>query len=491
MKTAIAVITAVTLLMACRMGSSDQNTATYTNPDIDSRHLSTLPFVPCDDVDNHHRCDNRDVSGYTPFSPDERGARSHEPYEPSVEEILEQGLRLADASPVQLAVRGMASADSVRCQWRGIARTQSQRQDAIRFWLGLGPEDVVPDTAAMEALFTATFTVVDGAFKETAMANFLAIARGGEANDYLFLTCFASYTVQEYLLGAGSSEIILSYDRMGEAHSYDLYRLEHDYGSFGDEPLMSEGEYEAHLDEMVMESEAALAEMIGNRESVVFLAPMGAHNAIAVEAWQAVEQWDLQMDDEGVVHAVRYGVPEGDPEQTQTLANLKTRITTAAASDAFADDRIANASGLTQYYRDIGAYDDITPDDGSTDTFTPAQPPAPYTCANGTAVTTPSDNRALVHDCEALLESKDTLRGAATLDWTETSAITGWEGITTSGTPSRVTELDLSSESLSGAIPAIPWQFVRTGGAGPEQQLPYGADTPRAGLAVQPGRAKA
>ena len=33
--------------------------------------------------------------------------------------------------------------------------------------------------------------------------------------------------------------------------------------------------------------------------------------------------------------------------------------------------RIANVSGLRQYYREIGAYGDITPDDGSTETFTP------------------------------------------------------------------------------------------------------------------------
>ena len=53
--------------------------------------------------------------------------------------------------------------------------------------------------------------------------------------------------------------------------------------------------------------------MITGRESVVFLAPMGAHFAIAVEAWQAVEQWDLQTDDEGVVQAVRYGGTRGRP----------------------------------------------------------------------------------------------------------------------------------------------------------------------------------
>ena len=107
--------------------------------------------------------------------------------------------------------------------------------------------------------------------------------------------------------------------------------------------------------------ESVLIHIVGGRESVVFLAPMGAYHAIAFEAWQVLEQWDLQTDENDMVHAVRYGVPEGDPEQTQTLASLKSRITTAAAADAHADTRISNASGLTQYYRDIGAYGDITP----------------------------------------------------------------------------------------------------------------------------------
>ena len=105
---------------------------------------------------------------------------------------------------------------------------------------------------------------------------------------------------------------------------------------------------------------------------------MGAHHAIAVEAWQVIEQWDLQTDDSSVVQAVRYGVAEGDPEHTQTLANLKSRITTAAASDAYSDDRIGNVSGLRQYYQGIGAYMDITPGDGESTTFTPSPPPAVY-----------------------------------------------------------------------------------------------------------------
>ena len=118
-------------------------------------------------------------------------------------------------------------------------------------------------------------------------------------------------------------------------------------------------------------AEEALAAEIGGRERIVFLAPMGAHHAIAFEAWQAVAHWDVETESDGTVNAVRVGAPEGDPEHTQTLANLTSRITTAAASDAHATTRIANVSGLQAHYRTMGAYGDISPGDGETSTFTP------------------------------------------------------------------------------------------------------------------------
>ncbi len=274
------------------------------------------------------------------------------------------------------------------------------------------------------------------AFPETAKVNFGDLARGGLSTDYLFLSCFADYSVAEYLVGSGGSSGTVAYDPVAEARLYELFRLAQAAGeSLGVSLLPSEGGFEASHNEVLIQAEESLTDRIGDRESVVFLAPMGAHNAIAVESWQVVEQWDLQTDEDDVVHAVRYGVPASDPESAQTLANLKSRITAAAAADEFADDRIENVSGLTQYYRDIGSYGDITPGDGESATFTPAQPSAVSTCAGGTAVTDPGTNRGLVYDCEVLLGAKDTLRGPASLDWSASTAITGWEGVTTGGTP--------------------------------------------------------
>ena len=41
-------------------------------------------------------------------------------------------------------------------------------------------------------------------------------------------------------------------------------------------------------------------------------------------------QWVVVTDDDGVVQVIRDDTPAGDPEHTQTLANLPTLITTAA-----------------------------------------------------------------------------------------------------------------------------------------------------------------
>ncbi len=369
---------------------------------------------------------------------------------------MAEGLHRAGASPVHLAIRGTPAASSVRCAWRGIARTAMQREDAIRFWFQLGATDAIPDLATLELLFTVTLDTLDPAYRETAKANFLAIARGGESMDYLFLTCFADYAVTGFLLGSGTTPttVTVAYDRRGEAAAYELYVREHESGTYGSDPLQTRGAYEAGLQAQVVAAEAALAAEIGGKEAVVFLAPMGAHNAIGFEAWQAVASWAVTTDDAGVVQAVRDDTPAGDPEHTQTLANLTSRITTAAAADGQSANRATTLGGLQQEYRDLGAYGDITPGDGQTTTFTPAQAPAAPTCTNGAVIPNPGDNRELIKDCETLLAVGHTLRGTTALNWSTGTALSGWTGVTTSGTPSRVTGLSLASQSLNGTVPA-------------------------------------
>ena len=75
-------------------------------------------------------------------------------------------------------------------------------------------------------------------------------------------------------------------------------------------------------------------------------------------------------------------------------------------------------------------------------------------CENGTVVPNPADHPGLVADCAVLLAAKDTLRGTAALNWSATTPITDWTGITVSRAPKRVTNLNLDSMSLNGSIPA-------------------------------------
>ena len=271
-----------------------------------------------------------------------------------------------------------------------------QREEAIRFWLGRDDDEPLQSASQVEAAFIFYLTGVSPRYWDYVTASFVPIARGGLSTDLTVLTCYADYTVPEYLLGAGPTTLAAAYDGVDRARSYELYSRSHAAGEFGPPattPRMTEAEYEAMLAQRVADAEAALAEIIEGREAVVFLVPMGAHNAIAVEVWQAVAQWDLQTDDQGTVNAVRFGTPSGDPEHTQTLANLKGRITAATTATSTATTtptRISSISGLTQYYRDIGAYGDITPDDGSTETFTPAQPPPVYAPAPASLTATGS-----------------------------------------------------------------------------------------------------
>ena len=173
------------------------------------------------------------------------------------------------------------------------------------------------------------------------------------------------YTVSGYLLGSGAATLTVAYDQLAKTRSYDLYKKAHAAGRYGNDVLLTAEQYAEADSVTVAIAKETIEGAVMGRSSVVFLAPMAAHSSIAVEAWQAIAQWDIQSID-GADTAVRYGADPNDTEYAQPLA----------ASDAHADQRIANVAGLNQYYRDIGAYDDITPGDGVDNPFTPVQPPA-------------------------------------------------------------------------------------------------------------------
>ena len=74
-------------------------------------------------------------------------------------------------------------------------------------------------------------------------------------------------------------------------------------------------------------------------------------------------------------------------------------------------------------------------------------------CATGGVVADAEDNPGLMSDCEALLASRDTLAGVASLNWSASLPIDQWERVTLAGLPLRVAEIDVSYLGLAGEVP--------------------------------------
>ena len=101
----------------------------------------------------------------------------------------------------------------------------------------------------------------------------------------------------------------------------------------------------------------------------------------------------------------------------------------------------SNAKLLRRYHIEVDAYASGSP--------APAQPPPPC----GLAVPDQANNPGLMRDCINLLAAKNALRGTATLNWSVGTPISDWDGVRVLGSPARVTELILTSKSLTGTIP--------------------------------------
>ena len=326
----------------------------------------------------------------------------------SIEDIMENGLDNVGASPVHLAVRGTPVDGSARCQWRGIARTKDQRDDTVRMMIGLEPDEEMAHAEYLSVLFEVTVDTIQPDLPTVLKSNFESIARGGLSEEFQFLTCFADYSVTEYLLGTGPATITVAHDNLAESPSYALYSKAHAAGDYGTEALRTE---EQHQDGMDVEAEETARINLPTGEEVVFLAPMGAHNAIAFEAWQSIAQWPTETDEEGTLHITRPELPEFEDDHEITLQDLRTRITAAASTDSFADDRVANASEpdtvlpghrrLRRHHTRRRLGRDLHARNAARQwAYVKAQPP-------------PETNEGLVSDCNALLQAKDMLEGTS------------------------------------------------------------------------------
>ena len=427
--------------------------------------VTLSPEVPCTVPDVS--CEPRDVSGVPAGTSARAAASGYSPPEvPTLEETLEKPSRWADGH-VDIVLRGTARPETFRCEWHGYALTNAEREAWLRGYLNLPATDPLPPRSEIESGMERRFAPLWEYWPPDAIAKQKAYIYGGLVEDIdLRIHCSADYHVHEYVLGDGPSVVTVVYYPALLYKAYPMYQQlqrfhrELSGAAYGEE--YTAAEYRAELDRVAREAVSLLTPLFANRETILFLTPLAdaqLYRTIAVEGWSALPAYDLQMAEDGTVNAVAYGVPDGDPEQTQTLSNLKSRVTTAAASDAAAGERIANITGLTQYYRDIGAYEDITPYDDEDNPFTPAQPPpSTFTlCRDGGAVPRPDNNSQLLRDCAALLRAKDALRGTGALNWSHETQITTWDGVTVDRNQNDslyVRDLALANRGLNGFIPS-------------------------------------
>ena len=267
----------------------------------------------------------------------------------------------------------------------------------------------------------------------------------------LFINCYVDIRVGAYILGDGPS--LLTIQRFFYAY------WPGELGFYAAEKGQTEQEYIEDFRQLI-ESEDHLGGIVG-REEVLFVGPAAS---ISTEVWEVFQSWDVQRQEDGTVVVVH---PDRDlwrrfrPDDYQThraalemdLSALTQAVTTAnqarvteysgrIGAETNLPMLVTDANQLRQYYTEVGAYAPGAPP--------PAQPPPPC----GLAVPNQSDNPGLMRDCMTLLAAKDTLRGTGSLNWATGTAIASWDGVTTAGSPTRVTKVELDDEDLTGSIPA-------------------------------------
>ena len=259
------------------------------------------------------------------------------------------------------------------------------------------------------------------------------------------IKCYADVRVNSYVLGSGSSTLTVMLKKYRYWYSWEQEVVDEWIGYM--ERLLIEGGDGSDFRVLVPQGGYE------GREMILFVGP--AVDA-STEVLQVFHTWDVERREDGTaiaVHPFRGHWSSSDtyrsrlememPVFTQAVAAANQERIDEYGGRTAADDGypmlVTDSNHLSQFLTDISAYSH------------PDGPPAPP-C--GLAMPDQIDNPGLMLHCLALLVAMDTLRGTATLNWSVDTAITGCDGVTTSGTPSRVTELDLSGESLSGSIPA-------------------------------------
>ena len=96
--------------------------------------------------------------------------------------------------------------------------------------------------------------------------------------------------------------------------------------------------------------------------------------------------------------------------------------------------------------------------DGDAPPFAATSQSAPepiVSCDSGIAVTNPAANSELVRTARRCWALRDRIRGTGRLNWAGGKAMSEWMGVTVSGTPQRVTALNLADLGLDGELSGL------------------------------------
>ena len=263
------------------------------------------------------------------------------------------------------------------------------------------------------------------------------------------IQCFADLRANEYVLGSGPPALTVMVERFP-------------FPRYGDPSLTEEPR--RLLERALVEGGVFSRDNIRvappggleGREVVLFLGPA---DDVSREAWQVVATWPIERRDDGTVIAVhpdRVWWRSSDDYQTylaaleMELPSFRTAVQAAhqvrlteyggrAGPEMDMPLLETDANRLTQLFTSLGAYSHR---DGP-----PSGPPP--SCGQAVQGYSPD----LMLDCQYLLAGRDTLRGTGALNWDTGTALNSWDGLTTGGTPARVTKVLLRSKSLTGSIP--------------------------------------
>ena len=330
-----------------------------------------IPAPPCQD--DLYSCSVREIEGQSPVGGTNISYLGYGYEPPPVETMVERGFFGGSEAGADIGLRGKAVPDTVRCGLYGSVYGLEHRGVLLRSLLNLAEEEPLPGRDGILEDIENSLGGLAKAYRPKFRAKYTALLDGlpfeGERN----VVCFMDLLVDEYLVGDGPDRVTLSYDYLSRFLTYELAVTEFGYGG-ADGP--SEEEYSSLIEEALTSHMDGLEDFVAGRETVALLSPLAVTGNVKVEGWMVVAQWDLQLDPEGTIEAVRYGsYPYQESVHSQPLEELAQRVIESGASDAYAEHRIPSIQHITSHYRDIGAYGDISPYDDRNDNFEPEQPP--------------------------------------------------------------------------------------------------------------------